>query len=97
MNVILEKLLQNENLNDKDRYEIRQIFEVVTIEKKQNILNNFEKIVASIMHIKKELYREQEILLGKALSNIERNIKQAKTSGIKSGTSSSIGTLRQTM
>lgn len=97
MNVILEKLLQNENLNDKDRYEIRQIFEIVTVEKKQNILDNFDRIVWAIIKIKKDLYTEQEILLGKTLSNIERNIKQAKTTGIKSGTTSSIGTLKQTM
>lgn len=97
MNVILEKLLQNEHLSDKDRYEIRQIFEVVTVEKKQSILNNFDKIVWAIIKIKKDLYTEQEILLGKALSNIERNIRMAKSSGIKSGTTLSIGTLKQNM
>jgi hypothetical protein len=63
MNVILEKLLQNELLSDKDRYEIRQIFEIVDEQKKQNILNNFDKMVLAIVKIKQELIENQEILL----------------------------------
>ena len=97
MNVLLEKLLLHESLTEKDRYEIRQIFDFVSIEKKQNILNNFDTMVASIMKIKKDLYTEQEILLGKAISNIERTLKIVRTSGIKNGTSSSIWVLKQHM
>jgi len=95
MNVILEKLLENESLDDKDRFEIRQIFSVLSDEKKKNILDNFDKIIVSIIKIKKELRENQEILLGKAISNIEMSIKKAKTSWIKHATSSSIKNLKQ--
>jgi hypothetical protein len=41
------------------------------------------------------LRENQEILLGKAISNIEMSIKKAKTSWIKHATSSSIKNLKQ--
>jgi len=80
MNSALEKLLQNELLSEKDRYEIRQIFEIVSEEKKQNILNNFDKMLLSIAKIKQEMREQQEILLGKAISNIEKALKIARNS-----------------
>lgn len=97
MNVLLEKLLENESLDDKDRYEIRQIFNIVSDDKKQNILNNFDKMLISIMKIKQELRESQEILLWKAISNIETAIKKARSSWIKNATSSSIHNLKQIM
>jgi len=63
MNTVLEKLLENEILSEKDKYEIRQIFELVDERKKQNILTNFDKILLSITKIKQELKEQQEILL----------------------------------
>ncbi|MBW7954590.1 hypothetical protein H3C61_02135 [Candidatus Gracilibacteria bacterium] len=95
MNVLLEKLLLNNLLNDKDRYEIRQIFNFVDDKKKLNILNNFENIINKVLKIKSELKDQQEILLGKAISNIELSIKQAKNNGIKNATSSSIKSLKE--
>lgn len=95
MNTALEKLLENELLSAKDRYEIRQIFDIVDERKKQNILDNFEKIISSIAKIKLEMREQQEILLGKAISNIERALKQAKNNGIKNATTSSIYDLKQ--
>ncbi len=95
MNVLLEKLLENDLLTQKDRYEIRQIFQVVDERKKQNILNNFEKILSSIAQIKIEMREQQEILLGKAVSNIERALKQARNNGIKNATTTSIRDLKQ--
>ena len=97
MNVILENLLQNELLSDKDRFEIRQIFDVVSDDKKQNIINNFDKILIWIAIIKKELREQQEILLWKAIANIEKALKTARNNGIKKGTTSSIETLKQTI
>lgn len=95
MNVILEKLLKNEYLNDKDRYEIRQIFNMVSDEKKQNILNNFDKMLVSIIKIKQELRESQEILLWKAILNIETVIKKFRSAWIKHVTSGSINDLKQ--
>lgn len=95
MNTALEKLLENELLSEKDRYEIRQIFEIVDEHKKQNILNNFDKMLLAIAKIKQELREQQEILLWKAISNIENAIKSARNNGIKHATTSSIYDLKQ--
>lgn len=95
MNQALEKLLQNDLLTDKDRYEIRQIFNIVDERKKQNILNNFDKMLLSIAKIKIEMREQQEILLGKAISNIEKAIRLARNNGIKWATTSSIQDLKQ--
>lgn len=95
MNVFLEKLLENDLLTQKDKYEIRQIFQVVDDRKKQHILNNFDKILSSIAQIKIEMREQQEILLGKAVSNIERALRQARKNGIKNATTSSIQNLKQ--
>ncbi len=95
MNVFLEKLLENDLLTQKDKYEIRQIFQVVDDRKKQHILNNFDKILSSIAQIKIEMREQQEILLGKAVSNIERALRQARNNGIKNATTSSIQNLKQ--
>lgn len=94
MNIYLEKLLKNTILNDKDRYEIRQIFDVMDEKKKLNILANFDTILSAIAQIKIELRDQQEILLWKAVSNIEKALLQARTNGIKSATSSSIQHLK---
>ncbi|MDD5769941.1 MAG: hypothetical protein PHE25_03155 [Candidatus Gracilibacteria bacterium] len=95
MNVLLEKMLLNNFLDDKDRYEIRQIFNIVDDEKKQNILKNFDKMIQAIIKVKEELREQQEILLGKAISNIETAIKNARNSGIKKASKYSISQLKQ--
>jgi hypothetical protein len=50
-------------LSDKDRYEIRQIFSIMPDDKKQNILNNFPRIISSLELIKEDLRETQQILL----------------------------------
>lgn len=93
-NTQLEKYLENELLTEKDRYEIRQIFSFVDEKKKQNILDNFDKILLSIGKIKSDLRNSQEILLWKAISNIENAIRQAQNNGIKNATIQSINSLK---
>ncbi len=97
MNTMLEKLLWNNSLQEKDKYEIRQIFNIVSDEKKQNILKNFDQMIISIIKIKKDLIVEQEILLWRAISNIENTLKNARSSWIKNATSRSIWNLKERM
>jgi hypothetical protein len=54
-------------------------------------------MVLAIVKIKQELIENQEILLWKAISNIERAIKQARNSWIKNATTISIYDLKQIM
>lgn len=97
INTLLEEYLKNPILSDKDRYEIRQIFNVVDDEKKKNILKNFPRIIESITWIKQELKETQEILLWRAISNIEKAIEKSKKAWIRWATSSSIWDLKNTI
>lgn len=97
MNILLEQLLKETLFDEKDKYEIRQIFQFVTDEKKQNILKNFDYIVQNIYKAKEQLRQEQEILLGKAISNIEQTILKAKWNGVRKATGDSISQLKKIM
>jgi len=97
MNILLEKMLDKSSLSEKDKYEIRQIFEFSTDDKKRNILMNFNYILESINKIKQDLYRQQEILLGKAISNIERVLWQAKKTWLRKEITDEIISLKNTI
>lgn len=97
MNIILEAKLAQSPLLDKDKYEIRQIFALVNDEKKQNILKNFDKMVGKILLYRQKLKQEQEILLGRALSNMEKAIKNARSAGLKKASKESILKLKNTL
>lgn len=87
MNTKLESLIEKSWLSEKDAYEIRQIFCFLSDEKKQNILDNFDFIVFNIKKIRQDLIKEQEILLWRAVMNIENAIKNAKIAWYKKATS----------
>lgn len=75
---ILERLFDTHWLWAKDRYEIRQIFELLPEEKKQNILNNFSTLAVRIHKIQQDLRIEQEILIWNAVDNIREVILKVK-------------------
>lgn len=78
MNTRLETLFEQYNLSQKDRYEINQFFELLPIDKKHNLLNNFELIVIKIKKIQEDMRIEQEILMWDAISKIKNAINIAK-------------------
>jgi hypothetical protein len=63
MNVLLEQYFGKYDLSEKDRYEIRQIFQLLPLEKKQNILDNFDVLVLKIKKLQDDIKLEQEILI----------------------------------
>ena len=95
MNVILEKLFEKYNLGEKDRYEINQIYDFLTPEKKIKLVENFEGIVWHIQVLKQDMFAEQEILFGKTLQGIEERIRQAKQNQIRHNAESEISNLRK--
>lgn len=97
MNTKLEELIKKSWLSEKDAYEIRQIFMFVNDEKKQNILKNFYLMVENIKKIKIDLLKEQEILLWRTISNIERSIKKAKIVWYNNITLEKLNDLKQTL
>ncbi len=78
MNVLLEKLFEQYNISEKDRYEILQIFQILPDEKKQLLLTNFEKLAKSIEKISQDIIIEQEILLDSILPEIQKIVLSKK-------------------
>ena len=97
MNTLLELKMEKSDLSDRDKFEIRQFFNIVDNQKKQNILKNFDQMVFNINKIKAEIIEEQEILLWKAISNMERAIKRARSSWIRKSSKENIQKLKITI
>ena len=78
MFLTLEKLFEKFSTSEKDRYEMRQIFELLPEKKKKNILANFEVLSLRIQKIQRDLQLEQEILIWSAIERIREAIARAK-------------------
>lgn len=79
MNTQLKKLCEEYKLSKKDIYELNQIFELLPLDKKQNILNNFKVLSFRLKQINKEIQLERRILVWEMrwdISNILDIIKQ---------------------
>lgn len=63
MNEKLEKLFNDYQLSDKERYEFMQIYSLLPPDKKVRALERFQVIMKELEILKKELLYEQEILL----------------------------------
>ena len=72
MNTRLQKLFEDYDISEKDCYEIKQIFQIVTNEKKQKILSGFDVLAQKIKNIGEEISLEQEILLNNILPDIKK-------------------------
>jgi len=86
--------MQKYEFNEKDKYETRQIYNFASENKKLYIIQNFDSIALKVLKIKQELKQTQEILLWRAISNIERSIKTAKIWWTKKYTWDSINKLK---
>ncbi|MDD3145647.1 MAG: hypothetical protein PHV23_06105 [Candidatus Gracilibacteria bacterium] len=74
MNIYLHSLFEKYKLSEKDRYEISQIYGFLPIEKKQNLIENFELVAAKIIKIEETLELEKEILIGNSVERIKNSI-----------------------
>ncbi|PID87495.1 hypothetical protein CSB07_00820 [Candidatus Gracilibacteria bacterium] len=78
MNTLLEQLFDKYKISEKDKYEIRQIFNILPDEKKTNLISNFSVLVSKIEKINKDIEIEKEILIGKAVLDIHSVIEKSK-------------------
>ena len=78
MNTHLEKLFSQYNLPEKDRYDIRQIYSLMSVEKQRNLINNFATLAARLNIIESELQQERDLLLWNAIKNVEDTIELVK-------------------
>jgi len=90
MNTRLEKLFAEYSLTHKDRYEISQIYRFLSPSKRQNLIDNFENIVANINNLRQEIGMEQEVLLWDTLTNIEEQVSEMKKKQVLSSTTDSL-------
>ncbi len=74
MNVILERLFKEYKISEKDKYEIRSMYNFLSSEKKQKLIDNFDKIYWDIELLKEERYIEQENTFWRAMVSVEDRI-----------------------
>lgn len=79
MNIFLEKLLDKFELSEKDKYEIKQIFDFLPNYKKQNIIKNFEELSKKIKKIEEDINIEREVLVWETLKEIKNVIETVKS------------------
>ena len=63
-------------LHPDDAREVTRIFDILTDEKKVQVLETWDSIVANIRRHREELEREKEILLVQALEDIEHDLEE---------------------
>lgn len=95
MNVRLEKLFLQYNLSYKDCHEISQIYQFLPDHKRQNLIDNFETIVANINNLRQKIGMEQEVLLWEALTNIEKKVSHIKKKQVLKSTADTISDLKK--
>lgn len=74
MNTNLEILLQKYKFSEKDTYEIKQLFNLLSDQKKQNLLNNFSNLAFKLKKIDEDIEIEKNLLIWEAVERIKNNI-----------------------
>lgn len=74
INTKLEKLFEKYNFSQKDRFEISQIFFLLTEDRKQKLISNFDDFAFSVLKINSDIELEKEILIWDAVEQIKQSI-----------------------
>ena len=72
MNVVLDSLLLEHQISEKDCHHVRQMFTMLPNNKRQYILDNFVSIAKKIKKIEQNTITEQEILLDSIMPEITK-------------------------
>ena len=94
MNTKLEKLFEKYNFSQKDRFEISQIFFLLTEERKQNLLKNFDDFAFSINKINSDIDTEKDILIWSAVEKIKNSILEERKNKIDENIKDEINSLK---
>ena len=94
MNTKLEKLVEKYNFSQKDRFEISQIFFLLTEERKQNLLKNFDEFALSINKINSDIDTEKDILIWSAVEKIKNSILEERKNKIDENIKDEINSLK---
>lgn len=72
----LMKLIKDYWIWEEDAIEIIRIFNIMTEAKKLEILEDWPKIASQILKHRQQIEKEKEVLLLKAIENIEHDIEE---------------------
>lgn len=72
----LQRLIKEYSIWEEDAIEITRIFDIMTENKKIDIIDNWPKIATQIIKHREEIEKEKEILLIRTIENIEHDIEE---------------------
>lgn len=78
MNTCLERLFEKYNISQKNRYEIFQIYKLLSLPKRKKLVENFESLVWKIAYIERQLEEERKILIPEAVNNVREVLDEIK-------------------
>lgn len=76
INTELMRLIRESQIAQEDAIEVIRIFEIMTDEKKIDVINNWKTIAMQIKAHREQIEQEKELLLVKAIENIEHDIEE---------------------
>lgn len=94
MNTKLEKMFEKYNFSPKDRFEISQIFFLLTEDRKQKLLSNFDNFAFQINKINSDIEIEKDILITDAVEKIKKSILNERKNKLDSEIKSKINSLK---
>jgi transcription initiation factor TFIIIB Brf1 subunit/transcription initiation factor TFIIB len=78
MNTVLLRLFEQYDVSERDRYEIGQIYNFLSEEKKQRLIKDFEIFIKKVKKFQQQLKEEKDILIGETINEIKQIIEQTK-------------------
>ena len=75
MNTLLQKLFDTYKVSPKNRHDIEQIYGLMPVHKKNNLLNNFEALAYRLEKIEKSIAIERDILIWDIMTDLEQAVE----------------------
>ncbi len=97
INTRLEKLFEKYRFSEKDRYEINQIFFLLTEDRKQKFLLNFDDFAFQVKKINSDIEIEKEILMSDEIEKIKQSILTERKNKVDFETKNEINFLKGEM
>lgn len=97
INTRLEKLFEKYRFSGKDRYEINQIFFLLTEDRKQKFLLNFDDFAFQVKKINSDIEIEKEILMSDEIEKIKQSILTERKNKVDFETKNEINFLKGEM
>jgi len=95
-NTELLRLINSSDLAQEDLIEVIRIFEIMTDDKKIEVINNWQKIATQIKQHREQIEQEKELLLIRTIENIEHDIEEYNKSLVAKKTKQDISLFKKT-